>query len=74
MANAGQKLLSLSDDGTVCAVGGGDRKSYFYVIDLESKAQHKLCWMALMPRVSSTDALSLWRLEDTIRTEWRFGM
>ena len=39
--SAASKQLSLSDDGTMCAIGGG-YTSHFYLVNLESKAQHKL--------------------------------
>ena len=38
---AGNQMI-LSNDGSVCAIGGGNDKSHFYLIDLESKEQHKV--------------------------------
>ena len=35
------RQMTLSDDGSVCAIGGG-ANSYFYLIHLETKSQHKL--------------------------------
>ena len=37
-----QKELVLSGDGSMCAVGPGQSKTYFYLIDLQSKTQQKL--------------------------------
>ena len=36
------KLLSLSNDGSFCVIGGGVGKSYFYMLDLEKKTQRKV--------------------------------
>ena len=36
------KQLSLSSDGTYCAIRGGHANPYFYLIDLKSEEQHKL--------------------------------
>ena len=36
------KQLVLSNNGTVCAIGGGQLENYFFFVDLESSAQHKL--------------------------------
>ena len=36
------KQLSLSGDGSLCAIGGGSDNPYFYLIDLVSKTQQKL--------------------------------
>merc|ERR1712087_278749 len=36
------KLLTLSNDCSFCAVGGGFDKTYSYVLDLEKKTQRKL--------------------------------
>ena len=41
------KQLVLSVDGTMCAIGGGEDKPHFYVVDLESKQQHNLTSTAL---------------------------
>ena len=41
------KQLVLSNNGTACAIGGGGSKNYFFLIDLESSAQHKLTSDAL---------------------------
>ena len=43
----GLKQLVLSNDGTFCAIGGGFIQSYFYLIDLTSKTQHKITSKAL---------------------------
>merc|ERR1712192_311871 len=42
VAGSGTKQLSLSGDGTVCAIVGGDNKAYFYLIELENQMQHKM--------------------------------
>eukprot|EP01084_Bolivina_argentea_P118499 210239_1 len=34
------KALSLSNDGNWCVIGGGHRKSYFYLIEIDKKVQH----------------------------------
>ena len=44
--DSGYKLLSLSHDGSLCVIGGGFA-AYFYLLDLDSKAQHKLSSEAL---------------------------
>lgn len=36
------KQMALSDDGTLCAVGGGWTKNYFHLIDLQTAVQHKM--------------------------------
>ena len=35
------KQLSISNDGTFCAIGGGISKRYFYVVDLQNAQQHQ---------------------------------
>merc|ERR1712083_143066 len=32
----------VSNDGTLCAMAGGDNKADFYLIELESQMQHKM--------------------------------
>merc|ERR1712154_136785 len=36
-----KKLLTLSDGGSACAVGGGFQRAYFYFVDLMSQTQRK---------------------------------
>ena len=42
-----QKQLTLSNDGTFCAIAASGGKPYFYLIDLVKKQQHKLVSSAL---------------------------
>ena len=42
VADTAPKQMALSNDGSVCAIGGGNDKKYFYLVDLESKEQHKI--------------------------------
>ena len=35
----GMNQLALSNDGTFCAIGAGQNKAYFYLIDLESQSK-----------------------------------
>ena len=41
VGTAGNQMI-LSSDGSVCAIGGGNDNPHFYLIDLESRDQHKL--------------------------------
>merc|ERR1712172_260205 len=36
------KVLSVSNDGKWCVVGGGKYVSYFYLIEIDKKIQHKV--------------------------------
>eukprot|EP01084_Bolivina_argentea_P077443 140467_1 len=34
--------MSLSNDGKWCVIGGGAGKSYFYLVEIDKKVQHKV--------------------------------
>ena len=41
-SGSSSNVMSLSNDGTYCAIGGGWSKPYFYLIDLQKKEQFKI--------------------------------
>ena len=47
LGGGARKQLSISNDGTFCAIGGGVGKKYFYVVDLQNAQQHKFVSEAL---------------------------
>merc|ERR1712192_11971 len=52
VGRSSSKLLTLSADGTLCVIGGGADKNYFYLVNIEKETQAKLISAAL------SDALS----------------
>ena len=42
VTSSDRKQLTLSNNGTMCAVGGRSDNKYFYLIDLVNKLQHKI--------------------------------